>query len=450
MIEPASPFSFGLWRVSIGVLAALSISSFALSAWLLSDLPREQEILERIAKHLPAEDLPQVRELTSEMQLQSRLLLLLVVNLSGSAIALTLLARGYVRSERHLRQVHVQAEDILASLNQGVITTDLDGRILNINPKAQELIDEPEIGTAFALSNLQSAHRPLDEMRVALLQGQAVEEQQYCAEQKHHLRYLRAGCSVLRDHNRQPAGVVIHLRDVTDKTLLQQRILRMERYMGLDSLAAGLQHEIKNPLSALALHVQLLKESLSQNSGDKEAISESMEVLGTEVHRITRVLESFRDFASVRDLNLVLTDVRLVIERILKLTNVEADSLGIQVKFNFDRETDFSVRIDTTRLEQVLLNLIVNAFAAMPDGGELTVELSKDDEWLTISVGDTGCGIPKEFQDKVFDPYFTTKATGTGMGLALCHKVVRQHSGTIDFVTSPQGTVFTIQLPSNG
>ena len=82
MIEPASPFSFGLWRVSIGVLAALSISSFALSAWLLSDLPREQEILERIAKHLPAEDLPQVRELTSEMQLQSRLLLLLVVKLS--------------------------------------------------------------------------------------------------------------------------------------------------------------------------------------------------------------------------------------------------------------------------------------------------------------------------------------------------------------------------------
>lgn len=448
MIDSPFPRSFGLWRLSIGILAVLSLSSFAVSAWLLVDFRHEQVIIAKIIEHLPASDLPQARELARELQLQSRLLVLLLANLIGTAIALSLLGRAYFSSERHLRRVRVQAEDILASMAQGIITTDLHGRVLNLNPKAEELLGRREIGTPFALAELPDAHCVLEEMRTAFLAGQQVPEQYYSVEQNHHVRHLLAGCSVLRDHNKNPSGVVIYLQDVTEKALMEQRILRMERYMGLGSLAAGLQHEIKNPLSALTLHVQLLKESLESICQDA-SVDESLEVISTEVRRITRVLENFREFASVKELEPVPTDVRQLVARILKLTSVEASEKNIKLTLDCDDTTDYTVEVDATRMEQVILNLIVNAFAAMPNGGEITIKLSKQDEQLTILFADTGCGIPAEMQDKVFDPYFTTKPTGTGMGLALSDKIIRQHNGSFDFVSSPEGTTFTILLPSN-
>ncbi|MEZ6095588.1 MAG: PAS domain S-box protein [Pirellulaceae bacterium] len=244
MLEPNSPQSFWLWRLSITVLAALCLGSFALSAWLTTDFRHEQIIIEKITKHLPASDLPDVRELAQDLQLQSRLTLLLVINLFGSAIALGLLVRAYFTSERHLRKVRIQAEDILVSLDQGVITAEQNGVLLNVNPKARDLLGVNETMPT-TLDSLAAQHAHLDQMRNRIVAGEAVLEQEYCVEREHHIRYLRAGCSVLRDHDKNPAGVVIHLRDVTEKTLMQQRLLRMERYMGLGSLAAGLQHEIK-------------------------------------------------------------------------------------------------------------------------------------------------------------------------------------------------------------
>lgn len=448
MIENLSPNSFGLWRFSIALLAALCLSSFVLSAWLLNDFPREQAIVEQITEHLPPGDLPHARELASELRLHSWLLVLLAVNLAGSALALTLLARAYFTSERHLRRVRFQAEDILASLDQGVLTADLDGRVLNVNPKAHVLLGEPELGAQFALTDLDPAHLPLDDMRTSLLRDEPTPERQYSVERDHHIRYLRAGCSVLRDHDQQRAGVVIHLRDVTEKTLMQQRLLRMERYMGLGSLAAGLQHEIKNPLSALALHIQLLREGLADQRQDP-AVDESLQVLRTEVGRITRVLEGFRDFASVQQLDVVETDLRQLVDGLLKLIRVEASEKDIKISHHFDADANLRAKIDATKIEQVVLNLILNAFAAMPHGGELVIELAAEDDEVVIEVGDTGCGISEALHDKVFDPYFTTKAMGTGMGLALCDKIVRQHEGTIDFTTSPSGTTFTIRLPAN-
>ncbi|MCR9291465.1 MAG: ATP-binding protein [bacterium] len=450
MIKKAALNSFKPWRFWIVALAVLSLISFGITAWLLADFRHEQAIIKKITEHLPASDIPQARQLAQELQLQSRLSLLLVVNLFGSAFALALLARAYQAGERQLRRIRIQAEDILASLDQGVITADQDGVLINVNPKAQDLLGGGPIGTPFAphrsLGDLPESHHKLDEMRAALVQGTPVDEQLYCVEQQHQLRYLRAGCSVLRDHDERPAGVVIHLQDVTEKNLMQQRLLRMERYMGLGSLAAGLQHEIKNPLSALALHVQLLQESRAKNRFD-ESVDESLDVLATEVRRITRVLESFRDFASIRDLDLTPTDLRQLLRRLVKLTGVEASEKGIQLSVHASDTEEFIAEVDATRMEQVILNLILNAFAAMPCGGEMSLDLARDEGSITLSVSDSGSGIPDAFQDKVFDLYFTTKATGTGMGLAICDKIIRQHEGTIDFVTSPNGTTFTIHLP---
>ena len=434
---------------AIAVLALLSLLSLVVIFWVLAELPREQQIVQQLTQHLPPGDRPEANELAVGLRIQSRLSVLLIVNLVASGFALTLLVRAYFSSQRSLRTVHVLASDVLASLDQGVITTDEQAAILSMNPRGRELLSPAAGGTELALTRFPPDHQPLEDMcREVLRKQDHIRDRDYIARKSGTDRHLRAGCSLLRDHNGMCRGTVIHLRDVTEKTLMEQQLRRMERYMGLGSLAAGLQHEIKNPLSALSLHIQLLKESLEQEPEPKAwAVQESLGILATEVRRITNVLESFRDFASVARLNPTATDLPALIAKLVALTEPQARQQQVTIRTELPARPVSPVSLDALRIEQVLLNLVLNALAAMKDGGTITFRLRDRPESVEIDVADTGCGIPDDLRDKVFDPYFTTSNTGTGMGLALCEKIVHQHDGAIDFTTGPQGTVFTVLLP---
>ena len=243
-------------------------------------------------------------------------------------------------------------------------------------------------------------------------------------------------------------GSSIQLRDVTERVLMDDRLRRMERYMGLGSLAAGLHHEIKNPLAALSLHVQLLEEELDDSEVTDDVL-QMLSVIKTEVTRIGGVLENFRDFASIARLNTGTVDLVTLIERQVRLITPQAGGQNIEI--HVDCEDDLpSIDSDRVRLEQVLLNLLVNAMEAMPDGGTLTVRASRKDssdgESVSIRVVDSSPGIAESIRDRIFDPYFTTKSEGTGMGLALCDKIIRQHDGSLEFHLSDSGTVFEMTL----
>ncbi|MEZ6052635.1 MAG: ATP-binding protein [Planctomycetaceae bacterium] len=430
-------------------LAILSLTALIFTAWILTDFQREQEILKEITKHLPASDLAEARELAGELQLQIRLSALLILNLIASGVALTMLARAYITSERSLREVKVMATDILASMDQGVITTDRDARILSINPRGFEILDPNKVKIGMALADLTDQHKTLDRICGEVLETfHAVRDRDYVATQAGHVRTFRTGCSLLRDDKERLLGTVIHVRDVTEKALMEQRLRRMERYMGLGSLAAGLQHEIKNPLSALSLHVQLLSEALADQGASVE-VREILNVLNTEVRRITGVLEGFRDFASVSQLCQSNVDFRNLVEKLVRLIEPQALQQHVRIETRFAEDLPETVRADSGRMEQVLLNLMVNALNAMPDGGILTIRLNSSPDFVTMDVCDTGCGIPEDLRERIFDPYFTTRNTGTGMGLALSDKIVRQHDGTIELNTGPEGTVFSVSLPRN-
>lgn len=172
-----------------------------------------------------------------------------------------------------------------------------------------------------------------------------------------------------------------------------------------------------------------------------------LDVLQTETRRITGVLEGFRDFASVAQLNRSTVDLCQLIVKLVRFVEPQARQQHVHVSTALPVESPAPIIVDAVRIEQVLLNLVVNALAAMPDGGELTIRLREASDAVYVDVLDTGSGIPDDLHDKVFDPYFTTRSTGTGMGLAISEKIVRQHDGTIDFRTSSGGTVFTIALP---
>lgn len=430
------------------ILGLLSLVTLIGTAWVLANVRREQAIVTSLISHLQGADLSVARELSSDLSLQRSLSGLLILNALAAAVAFTIVLRGYFSSERTLQDVKVLSTDILASMDAGVITTDLKGRIISINPRGRELVGLEMDQPLCNINELSQEHdllsRICSELRV---NTKPIRDRDYQITKNGHRMTLRAGCTMLRNRQKDQIGMVIHVRDVTEKALMEERLRRMERYVGLGSLAAGLQHEIKNPLNALSLHIQLLGERLQKESQDKET-AETMEILNAEIRRIGNVLDGFRNYASIHELGRSPVNVGELIQKLIRLLRPDTEQKQIKIESPKIDGNKAVVLADAAKLEQVFLNLALNAIAAMPHGGVLEFSVLEEDEKVRIEISDTGAGIPKEIQSQIFDPYFTTKHEGLGMGLAICEKIVRQHDGSIEFQTSPIGTVFSILLPA--
>jgi len=302
-------------RLFAAGLAVLSLVALTVTAWILFDVQREQEIVARIVQHLPDSDLAVARELSGDLRLQSGLSILLVLNIIGTAIAFAIVVRGYLSSEQSLRDAKVLATDICASLDAGIITTDRIGGMTSINQRGFELLDLADDCIGRTLTDSGSGHALLDAIcREVNKHHICIRDREYSVTRRGHRKTFRAGCSILRNQKSDEIGTVIHVTDVTQRTLMEERLRRMERFMGLGSLAAGLQHEIKNPLSALSLHIQLLCECLAKEPHNAE-VSEMLDVLQTEVYRINEVLDGFRNYASITELGRAPVDVRALVEK---------------------------------------------------------------------------------------------------------------------------------------
>ena len=435
------------FQVAIGGLALLSLTALAVTLWILADFQREQEIVAKIIRDLPDSDLAEVRELAGELRFQSQLSILLILNIIASGIALVLLVRAYLNSERSLREMKVLASDVIASMDQGVLTTDLNEVITSINPRGRQLLGLEGTVTGRPLSDVGTSHTLLCVICSHVNANHSpVRDCDYTFKSQGREQTFRTGCSLLHNELQEELGTVIHIRDVTERALMEQRLRRMERYAGLGSLATGLQHEIKNPLSALSLHVQLLDEALIEQSSTSE-IDEMLEVIRTEINRLTSVLEGFRNYASMSESGRSAVDLSALINKLVRFIGPQAEQQQIKIEVNLPDEKLPNMMADPVHIDQVLLNLALNALQAMPDSGTLSIGLSREGDLSRIDVSDTGKGIPNELREKIFDPYFTTRNEGTGMGLALCEKIIRQHAGTIEFCAGSTGTIFTVLLP---
>lgn len=441
-----------VYRLAVIGLLLLSAAALAVTIWVMVDFLREQEIVEELIRKLPDDATESAEVLAGELRWQFRLTILVVLNVVVTGIAVVLLSRAYRSSQESLRDIKALAGDILSSMDQGVITTDRVGNVTSINQRGLELLAPKSEPVGRSLNEL-SPSVPLEDFRNDWSVEKSVAmTRDFDATTGGSNRVLRAFCQTLSDIDGNEIGYVLQLRDVTDRVLIEDRVRRMERYMGLGSLAAGLHHEIKNPLAALSLHVQLLEEQLDEQL-DENAPGEVGQMLGvvrTEVSRIGDVLEGFRDFASIDRLNLTSVNLPELIQQQVELVRPRSEQQNVTINVQYRDREILQVRADRVRLEQVLLNLLINALDAMPHGGPLTVSASIGPECARIRVIDSGTGIPTELHDKVFDAYFTTKGSGTGLGLALSDKIMRQHDGSLDFQASEAGTVFEMTLPLNG
>jgi PAS domain S-box-containing protein len=454
--EASPPGYFWVGRIVLVTLLFALFTSLSLS-WLILQEQRRLTSWMQDPSGLQAEAIVSMRDLV-RLQLADTLLvaaILLVCTLSP-----WWLRRRYHHTQQSLRQVKMHAHDILASMDRGVVTTDLEGVVTSINSAGIRLLGVDRECVGLPLRLLSSEDLPLLEVFAQVVgKQQPLRDRDVSVNCNGRTVRLCIDGDVLRDMEGQALGCVIHLRDVTERMLMEERMRRMERFLGLASLASGLHHEIKNPLTALSIHVQLLEEYLNNPRArggegterplldDELNVEEIVGVLRTEVCRLNGVLESFRTFANLQHLTVRPTDGLEVVEKALRLIRPQAAEQGVAVSLLHPVQDLPPVLLDADKFEQVVLNLLLNALEAMPDGGALTVSVAVEEGDFRVAVKDSGAGIPEEAQRHLFQPYFSTKGKGTGMGLALSEKLVSQHGGSIGYATGQSGTTFRIAVP---
>jgi two-component system, sporulation sensor kinase E len=249
-------------------------------------------------------------------------------------------------------------------------------------------------------------------------------------------------------HNKKIAGTLIYIEDITEKRRGEARLRRAENLASLTTLAAGVAHEIKNPLGSISIHLQLLQKVLAKKSEASEKKTDKyFSVIKEEIDRLNRIVVDF--LFAVRPMNLELRegDINELIAQIMEFVRFEMEQSNIVCMLELDENLP-KILFDERYMKQALLNLIKNAQAAMPKGGVFTVATKFADNEIRISLCDTGIGISKEDLAKIFEPYFTTRETGTGLGLTQVYKIIREHQGEITVDSSPEtGAEFRIILP---
>lgn len=235
------------------------------------------------------------------------------------------------------------------------------------------------------------------------------------------------------------------IRDVSEKIGLQERLLERERLAAIGTTAASFAHEIGNPLNSMYMQAQLLKRRLAQVSGLEPRIPQIVDILLSENVRLSQLLHDFRSVVRRNALQRAPTDMNALLEELFALKQPLLDMGGIEVVREIPAGLP-TVMGDAAKLKQVFMNLIKNAVEAMPDGGRLTVHAEVEDQRLVIEVVDTGVGLPAGID--VFEPFQTTKPSGTGLGLSVARQVLAAHEGTIGCSSTPGGgTTFRVVLP---
>lgn len=243
--------------------------------------------------------------------------------------------------------------------------------------------------------------------------------------------------------------LLLILRDVTRQRMAEETALADERLTAVKTLAAGVAHEIGNPLNALTIHLQLLSRELRhvEDEAQRADLQELTEIAESEVKRLDGIIRRF--LAAIRPTKptLVRGNVREVLATTLRLLTPDIEQRGIRLETLLP-ETIPDCFLDAQQLEQVFFNLIRNAMDAITDGGRIGVTVTTDDAWVNVSVLDNGVGIPQHLLGRIFDPYLTTKEKGNGLGLMIVRRIIQEHGGSIECASHEnEGTCFTIHLP---
>jgi two-component system, NtrC family, sensor histidine kinase HydH len=368
--------------------------------------------------------------------------LLLFIGFSG--IVTLFLAQGYRSTKRSLSRVRALSDNIMENMPIGLIALNGNGKIISLNQKAEAIfpyLSQEKVGEQ-ADAGLPLCFRDLLD---ALATGMnTVEKEIDCPVAEDKSIPLEAIATVLKEENGSFLGYVILFRDLTEVHRLKNEIARSQRMASLGNLAAGMAHEIRNPLSSIKGFATYFKERYRDNPQDKE----TADIMVQEVERLNRVISQLLEFARPIAMEKRPTSLLKLIRNSLKI--IESQSHEKNITIHTDLAPDVpDAMIDEDKIKQVLLNLYLNAMGAMKEGGSIKVRLFRGaGDTVNITVSDTGPGIDEKDLAHIFDPYFTTKPSGTGLGLSIVHKIIEAHDGEIIVKSAPgNGTAVSIVLP---
>jgi signal transduction histidine kinase len=257
-----------------------------------------------------------------------------------------------------------------------------------------------------------------------------------------------------------PIGALLTMRDAESVRRIEDEIEISRRLSASGRLTRGVAHEVKNPINAIVLHLQLLQNKLQQ---DDPETRRHMDIIGNEIHRLDRVVQILVDFTRPRDLRPEEVDLRKILESVSVLAAPDAARHDVRVVLELpnqevsnedvpNEDDALMVRVDSDLMKQAILNLVLNGVQSMTAGGRLTLKARRDGEMILAEVQDQGCGIPPESQEKIFELYFTTKGDkgGSGIGLAQTYQIMQWHYGSVEFDSiTGAGTTFRLRLPAS-
>ncbi len=375
--------------------------------------------------------------------------------------------RELIQKQADYNQLETFNRNIIRSLDSGLLTIDLDGKINFLNrtaekilnrkegelrnvsiydlfPKINDVIEEVKRKTSDPLSDYQRYQAPLTNVEGKRL-------------------YLGFSISPLTDPAGSLIGHTLIFQDITKIKEMEDQMKRVDKMAAVGLLAAGMAHEIRNPLASLSGSIQMLKSELTLDQSQQQL----MEITLRESERLNALITDFLLFAQPPQTHKMPWEMRKIIEETIELfTHSPSFHEGIRIRRPSVRD-DTQVLIDPDQMKQVFWNLLINAGQAMSDGGEIRIDLDKGNEafwgailplptsrtgkdWVRISITDSGEGIPPKEKEKIFEPFFTTKERGTGLGLSIVHKIVENHNGVIKVESEiGKGSTFTIFLPAN-
>jgi len=356
---------------------------------------------------------------------------------------LTVLGEQFRGAKQDALELRSNVEHLLERLEEAVLLFDNSGRLLLAGAPAERLLGRTQGDMAgrtleelFPLSStLGSA------IGTAVLNRQPVRDQTVTlARDGGPAQKLLVSVQVLaRRPGEDPIGTLIEVRDVESRRQLERHLDLTSRLAALSRLTSGVAHEIKNPLNAMALQLELLK-------GKLEGEQPEVDVIAREIKRLDNVVKTFLSFNRPIELEAKRLDLNQLVGQVIDL--VGPDAAAKQIRIEADLQAGMETRGDADLLQQAILNVINNGLEAMPEGGTLTVRTLRDGADCQLEIGDSGCGIPPELRDRIFNLYFTTKQHGSGIGLATTFRVVQLHGGTIDFVSQlGKGTTFRLRFP---
>ena len=339
--------------------------------------------------------------------------------------------------------------NILESIPTGVLTLDRRGAVTSLNGAAERLLGlRATAAVGRRLGELDTPRDLVQWIEASRDGTRLVHETDLVLELEGGRRVtVRASASELRDDTGNVDGLVILLRDITEVGRLEMQLRRADKLAALGTLSAGVAHEVKNPLHALTLNLHLLEKEIAAGRGSSPQGADYLAILRSEIQRIHRIVENFLRFSKPAIPEVKPMDLHALLERVLGLVAFEAAEHRVTIETAFEASLP-SVFGDEGQLSQVFLNLAMNALQAMPDGGVLVVCTRLGRTGAEVAVKDAGDGIQAEAVPHIFDPYYTTRLRGVGLGLAIAHRIVEGHRGTIDVESEVgKGTTLTVCLP---